>query len=50
MQIYVNNSDQFLELSYKFPVNSNSCLHKFVATFGKKIMEATVIEKEIARQ
>lgn len=46
VQEYFNFTDKFLEVSYRFPVAPNVCLHKFSATFSKKRMEGRVKERE----
>jgi hypothetical protein len=45
IQTYVNNTDKLLQLSYRFPVNPNACLHKFIATFSKTRITATIKKK-----
>ncbi len=36
VQEYQNFTEQFLEVSYKFPISPFVCIHKFTATFSKK--------------
>ena len=48
-QTYLNTTDKFLELQYRFPLHPNACIHKFVAVFSKVRMEGVVKEKETAR-
>ena len=48
--MYSNPTDKFLELEYHFPVDPDSCHHKFAAEFGSKKIEAAVKEKEQAEK
>jgi hypothetical protein len=48
-QTYVNTGNTFLEIQYKLPISPKSCIYKFIATFGKHMLEGVVKEKEEAK-
>lgn len=49
-QEYENPSNRFITVTYSFPIQPKSSLYKFVAKFGKVVVEGVVKEKEQAQK
>lgn len=47
-QTYINNSDDPIEATYKFPLNGNNAVHKFVAEIDGVVIVAKAMEKSKA--
>ena len=47
---YFNNSDQFIETDYYFPISSDACFDSFQAKFGEVTISGVIKKKQEAKQ